>query len=62
MKVVPTRNCVTELFPFFHKEWSSVSYAKGDNKGSIGTPFLSIWGNQTGLIMAATWILLGFFS
>lgn len=38
----------------FHKGWCTVSYAKGNDKGSIQTSFFSIWRIGTALILAAT--------
>ena len=41
----------------FRKGWSSAPYAKGDMKGSIEAPFLSIMRIQPALIMTATYKL-----
>ena len=51
MKAEAARNYGTELCPFSIEQWS---FAKGDNEGNIGAPFLSTWTIQTALILAAT--------
>ena len=43
LKTSGWRNCLMELFPFFHKGWSSVSYAKWVIKGNIEAPFLRVF-------------------
>ena len=52
--MLPPRLVGRHYLLFFRKGWPSVSYAEGDDKGSIEAPFLIIYTILTALIMAAT--------
>ena len=54
--ILAARNCGIAISPLF-SGWSSVTYAKGDKKGSIEAPFLSTNRIQTAFTTAAAKIL-----
>ena len=54
--ILAARNCGIAISPLF-SGWFSVTYAKGDKKGSIEAPFLSTNRIQTAFITAGAKIL-----
>lgn len=60
--LLPRELCDGIISFLFPKEGSGVPGAQGDKKGSVETPFLTMWRLRPALIVAATLVLLGHFT